>query len=81
MSICQPFALSLVMSQPGLWSNSMHFQVQILTSLMSGKGKLSYWQAFNNAGDSIQEAFSHLVSVPLESTVTDALEEYICTLY
>ena len=38
------------MSQPGLWSNSMHFQVLILTRLMSGMGKESYWQAFN-AGD------------------------------
>ena len=70
----------LVMSQPGLRSNSMHFQVLILTSSMSGKRKKSYWQAFSYAGDSIHEAFFHLDSVPLESTVADALELYICKL-
>ena len=64
----------LVMSQSGLWSNSMHFQVLILTSSMSGKSKKSYWQAFSYSGDSIREAFFHLGSVPLESTVADALE-------
>ena len=68
------------MSQPGLWSNFMHFQVLILTSWMSGKSKKSYWQAFCYAGDSIQEAFFHLGSVFLESTVADALEWYICKL-
>ena len=68
------------MSQPGLWSNSMHFQVLILTSSMSGKSKKSYWQAFSYARDSIHEAFFHLGSVPLESTVADALEKYICKL-
>ena len=69
------------MSQPGLWSNSMHFQVLILTSSMSGKSKKSYWQAFSYARDSsIHEAFFHLGSVPLESTVADALELYICKL-
>ena len=68
-----------MMSQPGLWSNSMHFQVLILTSSMSGKSKKSYWQAFSYARDSIHEAFFHLGSVPLESTVADALE-YICKL-
>ena len=62
------------MSQPELWSNSMHFQVLILTNSMSGKIKKSYWQAFSYAGDSIQEAFCHLGSVSLESTVADALE-------
>ena len=41
---------------------------------------MSYWQAFRNAGDSIQEAFCHLGSVHLESTVTDAIEEYICNI-
>ena len=46
------------MSQPGLWSNSMHFQVLILT----------------NAGDSIHEVVFHLGSVPLDSTMVDALE-------
>ena len=64
----------MVMSQLGLWSNSMHFQVLILTSSMSGKGKKSYWQAFSFAGDSFYESFFHLGSVPLESTVVDALE-------
>ena len=59
----------------------MHFQELISTSLMSGEGKILYWQAFSNAGDAIQEALCHLGSVPLESTVTDALEEYICKLY
>ena len=48
---------------------------------MSEKGRISYCQAFSNAGDSIQEALCHLDSVPLESTVTDALEENICKLY
>ena len=52
----------------------MHFQVLILTSSMSGKSKKSYWQAFGYSGDSIHEAFFHLGSVPLESTMADALE-------
>ena len=68
------------MSQPGLWSNFMHFQVLILTSSMSGKSKKSYWQAFGYAGDSIHKAFFHLGSVPLESTVADALDKCICKL-
>ena len=38
------------------------------------KLKKSYWQAFSYAGDSIHEAFFHLGSVHLESTVADALE-------
>ena len=63
-----------MMPQPGLWSNFMHFQVLVLTRSMSGKSKKSYWQAFNYTGDSIHEAFFHLGSVPLESTVADALE-------
>ena len=58
----------------------MHFQVLVLTSSMSGKGK-TYWQAFSSAGDSIEETFCHLGSVPFESTVTDAPDEYICELY
>ena len=66
------------MSQPRLWSNSMHFQVLILTSSMSGKSKKSYWQAFSYARDSIHDAFFHLGSVPLESTLADALD--ICKL-
>ena len=41
---------------------------------MSGKSKKSNWQAFSYAGVSIREAFFHLGSVPLESTVADALE-------
>ena len=63
-----------MMPQPGFWSNSMHFQVLVLISLMSGKSKNSYWQAISYVGDSIHEAFFHLGSVPLESTVADALE-------
>ena len=63
-----------MMPQPGLWSNSMHFQVLVLTSSMSGKSKKSYWQAFIYVGDSIHEAFFYLGSVPLESNVADALE-------
>ena len=63
-----------MMPQPGLWSNSMHFQVLVLTSSMPGKSKKSYWQAFSYAGDSIHEASFLLDSVPLESTVADALE-------
>ena len=63
-----------MMPQPGLWSNSMHFQVLILSCSMPGKGKKSYWQAFSYAEDSIHEAFFHLDSVPLESTEADALE-------
>ena len=43
-------------------------------SSMSGQSKKSYWQAFAYAGDSIHEAFFHLGSLPLESTVADALE-------
>ena len=63
-----------MMPQPGLWSNSMHFQVlMVLTSPMSGKSKKSYWQAFSYAGP-IHEAFFHRGSVPLESNVADALE-------
>ena len=49
-------------------------------SSMSGQSKKSYWQAFGYAGDSIHEAFFHLGSVPLESTVADALEYYMCKL-
>ena len=49
-----------MMTQPGLWSNSMHFQVLVLTSSMSGKSKKLYWQALSYAGDSIQEAFFNL---------------------
>ena len=52
-----------------------------VTGSMSGKGKISCRQAFTNAGYAIQEAFCNLGSVPLESTVTDALERYICKLY
>ena len=63
-----------MMPQPGLWSNSMHFQVLVLISSMSGKSKKSYWQAFSYAEDSIHEAFFHLDSEPLESTVAEALE-------
>ena len=63
-----------MMPQPGLWSNSMHFQVLVLTSSMSGKSKKSYWQAFSYAGDSIHEAFFYLDSVLSESTVADVLE-------
>ena len=63
-----------MMPQLGLWSNFMLFQVLVLTSSMSGKSKKSYWLAFSYAGDSIHEAFFHLGSVPLESTVVDALE-------
>ena len=48
---------------------------------MSGKGKVSCWQAFTNDGDAIQEAFCNFGSVTLESSVTDALERYICKLY
>ena len=66
-------SVSLVMSQPGLWSNSMHFQVLVLTSSI-GKSKTLYWQVFSYAGDSIHEAFFHRGSVSLESTVADALE-------
>ena len=44
---------------------------------MSGKDKISCWQAFSNAGDSIQEAFYYLGSVLLVSTVMDVLEEYV----
>ena len=62
-----------MMPQPGLWSNSMHFQVLVLTSSMSGKSKKSYWQAFSYAGDSSHEAIFHLDSGPLESNVADAL--------
>ena len=63
-----------MMPQPGLWSNFMHFQVLVLTSSMSGKSKKSYWQALSYARDSIHEAFFHLGSAHLESTVADALE-------
>ena len=63
-----------MMQQPGLWSHSMHFQVLVLTGSMSGKSKKAYWQAFSHTGDSIHKEFFHLDSVPLESTVADALE-------
>lgn len=52
-----------------------------VTGSMSGKGKISCWQAFSNAGDAIIEAFCNLGSIPLESTVSDALEGYVCKLY
>ena len=38
-------------------------------------------EGFSNARDSIQEAFCYLRPVHLESSVTDALEEYVCKLY
>ena len=69
-----------MMPQPGLWLNTINFQVLVLTSSMSWQSKKSYWQAFSYAGDSIHEAFFHLGSVPLESTVADALELCICKL-
>ena len=31
--------------------------------------------------ETIQEAFCYLQPVPLECSVTDALEEYVCKLY
>ena len=31
--------------------------------------------------ETIQEAFCYLQPVPSESSVTDALEEYVCKLY
>ena len=52
-----------------------------ITGRVSGHGKLSCWQVYCNARDYIQEALCHLRSVPLESTVTVALEEYVCKLY
>ena len=81
MAIYQPFAMPLVMPPPGFLSDSMHFWVLMLTGLLSGNGKISCWQAFSNASDSIREAFSYLSAVRLESSVTYALEEYICKLY
>ena len=59
----------------------MHFWVQIITGPSSGNGNISCWQAFTNASGSIQEAFCNLRPVPLESSMTDALEEYVCNLY
>ena len=62
-----------MMPQPGLWSNSMHYKVLVLTSSKSGKSKESFWQAFSYAWDSIHEAIFHLDSGPLECNVADAL--------
>ena len=59
----------------------MHIRVLILIGPLSGNGKISCWQAFSNARDTIQKAFCYLRQVPLESSVTDALEEYVCKLY
>ena len=71
----------LVMSQPGFLSDSIHFRVLILSGLWSGNGKISCWQAFNISRDSIQEAFCYLRPGSLKSSVTDALEKYVCKLY
>ena len=77
MSIYHSLAMPLIMLQPGLSSDSMHFPVIILTGSASGNGRISCWKALSNVGYFIQEAFCHLGSVSLESTVTDALEEYV----
>ena len=81
LAIYQPFAVPLVMPQPWFWSDSIHFRVLILYGSLSGNGKISCWQAFSNARDSIQEAFCYLQPVSLKSSVTDALEEYVSKLY
>ena len=81
MAIYQPFVMLLVMSQPGFLWDSIHFRVLILSGLWSGNGKISCWQAFNNSRDSIQEALCYLRPGSLKSSVTDALEKYVCILY
>ena len=75
MSIYQPFCFAIgdVTTRALI---EFYALMLILTSSMSGKGKIPYWQAFSNAGNSI-----HLGSVPLESTVTDEEEEYIKLYY
>ena len=77
MAIYQPFAMPLVMPQPWFWSDSINFWVLILSCSLSGNGNISFWQAFSNARDSIQEAFCSLHPVSLKSSVTGALEEYV----
>ena len=86
MATYQPFAMPLVMPQPGFLSDSMHFRVLILTGSLSGNGKISCWrdsamQGFSNARDEFREAFCYLCPVHLEISVADALEEYVCKLY
>ena len=81
MGIYQPYVMPLVMPQPGFWSDSIHFRVLILFGALSGNGKISCWQAFNNARDSIQEAFCYLRPMSLKSRATGVLEEYVCKLY
>ena len=55
--------------------------VLILSGSLSGNGKISCWQAFNNVRDSIQEVFCCLRPVSLKSSVTYALVECVCKLY
>ena len=73
--------MPLVMPQPGLFSDSIDFWMLIFTGSLSGNGSISCLQTFSYARDSIQEAFCYLRPVPFESTVTGALEEYVCKLY
>ena len=74
--------LYLIVSIPDLCNLTYFFdRVLILSGTLSGNGKISCWQAFSNARDYIQEAFCYLCLVSLKSSVTSALEEYVCKLY
>ena len=57
----------------------MYFRVLILSGSLSGNSKISCWQAFSNARDYPRNIL--LPPVSLKSSVTDALEEYVCKLY
>ena len=86
MAIYQPFTMPIVMPQPGICSDSMHFRVLIFSGSLSRNGKISRWmdsamQGFSNARDAFQEAFCNLSPGHLEISLTDALEEYVCKLY
>ena len=83
MAIYQPFAMPLLMPQPGFCLDSMHFRVLLVTGSLSGNGKISRWrdsamQGFSNARDAFH---CYLRPVHLKISVTDALEEYVCKLY
>ena len=59
----------------------MYLWMLILIGSLSGNGNISCWQTFSYTRDAIQEAFCNLRPMSLESTVKDALEEYVCKLY
>ena len=52
-----------------------------ITGSMSGKGKISCWQAFNSAKYAVHEAFGKLQQASLEDRTKNALEQYVSFFY